>query len=267
MERVYVKAYYDWIEQMEKLTDAEIGRLFIGILEYARSGVEPEFSGREEILFPVFKAQMARDEKQTKANQTNGSKGGRPKKEETENNPTEPIETENNPSEPIETEKTEPKPNKKKEIRNKKKEKEEEYISSSSSPACAGEAEEVVNVWNTLGLNKVTAVKAGSKRQIMLSARIREYGLDRVLEAVEKVRQSNYLRGGGQNGWMITFDWFLCPNNFVKVLEGNYDNRAAPPKPPERRVQEQHYEQRTYNPAEFGGLSKAQLEELERGVS
>ena len=22
---------------------------------------------------------------------------------------------------------------------------------------------------------------------------------------------------------MITFDWFVKPNNFVKVLEGNYD--------------------------------------------
>ena len=26
-------------------------------------------------------------------------------------------------------------------------------------------------------------------------------------------------------GWMITFDWFLLPSNFQKVLEGNYDNR------------------------------------------
>ena len=23
---------------------------------------------------------------------------------------------------------------------------------------------------------------------------------------------------------MITFDWFVLPNNFPKVLEGNYDN-------------------------------------------
>jgi hypothetical protein len=23
---------------------------------------------------------------------------------------------------------------------------------------------------------------------------------------------------------MITFDWFVKPNNFVKVLEGNYNN-------------------------------------------
>ena len=25
---------------------------------------------------------------------------------------------------------------------------------------------------------------------------------------------------------MITFDWFVRPENFLKVLEGNYDNRA-----------------------------------------
>ena len=24
-------------------------------------------------------------------------------------------------------------------------------------------------------------------------------------------------------GWIITFDWFVRPNNFIKVLEGNYE--------------------------------------------
>ena len=24
--------------------------------------------------------------------------------------------------------------------------------------------------------------------------------------------------------WVITFDWFIKPNNFIKVLEGNYDD-------------------------------------------
>ena len=59
----------------------------------------------------------------------------------------------------------------------------------------------------------------------MIVARIAEYGIDDVLKAVEKVRGSTFLRGGSQRGWMITFEWFARPNNFPKVLEGQYDDK------------------------------------------
>ncbi len=32
------------------------------------------------------------------------------------------------------------------------------------------------------------------------------------------------MKGKNKNGWVITFDWFVLPNNFPKVLEGNYDS-------------------------------------------
>ena len=75
----YVKAYFDWIEQTAALSDAERGRLFIAILEYARSGLEPKLDGREGILFPVFRAQLDRDNERAKTSSENGKKGGRPK--------------------------------------------------------------------------------------------------------------------------------------------------------------------------------------------
>ena len=57
----------------------------------------------------------------------------------------------------------------------------------------------------------------------MLRARVREYGTEAVLQAIEKIRQSAFLRGQNAKGWVITFEWFVRPNNFPKVLEGNYD--------------------------------------------
>ena len=66
MSKCYVKAYYDWIEQTAALSDAERGRLFIAVLEYARSGLEPKLDGRESILFPVFRATIDRDNKVAK---------------------------------------------------------------------------------------------------------------------------------------------------------------------------------------------------------
>ena len=77
MSKCYVKAYYDWIEQTAALSDAERGRLFIAILEYARSGLEPKLDGRESILFPVFRATIDRDNKVAKTNAQNGALGGR----------------------------------------------------------------------------------------------------------------------------------------------------------------------------------------------
>ena len=77
MNKCYVKAYYDWIEQTAALSDAERGRLFIAVLEYARSGLEPKLDGRESILFPVFQATIDRDNQKSKTNSQNGALGGR----------------------------------------------------------------------------------------------------------------------------------------------------------------------------------------------
>lgn len=57
----YVKAFYDWPEQMSALTDAEKGRLFVAILKYGETGEILEMQGAERILFPVFKAQIDRE--------------------------------------------------------------------------------------------------------------------------------------------------------------------------------------------------------------
>lgn len=77
MAKRYVKAYYDWIEQTAALSDAERGRLFIAILEYARSGLEPKLDGRESILFPVFRSLIDRDAETSATLAANGAKGGR----------------------------------------------------------------------------------------------------------------------------------------------------------------------------------------------
>ena len=77
MGKCYVKAYYDWIEQTAALEDDERGRLFVAILEYARSGTFPELSGREAVLFPVFRAIIDRDNQKAEVNSKNGLLGGR----------------------------------------------------------------------------------------------------------------------------------------------------------------------------------------------
>ncbi len=91
----------------------------------------------------------------------------------------------------------------------------------------------VADLWNKSGLPAVRAVKPGSNRYKMLKARLAEYGENELADAVEKAKNSAFLKGQNPNGWVITFDWFLKPNNFIKVLEGNYDTREKRTSSPE----------------------------------
>ena len=104
-------------------------------------------------------------------------------------------------------------------------EKEEDIISDSKESDCQTKnVRRAVEMWNQIGVLSVSKLKAGSTRYRMLNARIKEYGIDKVLEAIEKVNRSSFLKGNNSRGWVISFDWFVKPNNFVKVLDGNYDN-------------------------------------------
>lgn len=86
---------------------------------------------------------------------------------------------------------------------------------------------EIIDAWNSLGLSKVTKIVPGKDRDRLLKARIKEYGVESILEAIEKIRTSDFLMGKNKNGWTIDFDWFIRPNNFPKVLDGNYDNKKG----------------------------------------
>ena len=93
-----------------------------------------------------------------------------------------------------------------------------------------GDFDRVAEAWNSLGLSKVSKIASGTERYNLLNKRIKDYGIDRVLEAIENVRKSSFLMGGGKNGWTATFDWFIKPNNFPKVLDGNYIDTDKPNK-------------------------------------
>jgi len=63
------------------------------------------------------------------------------------------------------------------------------------------------------------------KRKGNIRARIREYGKDVFADMIRRASKSNFLKGENKNGWKATFDWMLKPNNFQKIIEGNYDNK------------------------------------------
>lgn len=85
--------------------------------------------------------------------------------------------------------------------------------------------QQIIDKWNESGFTKIRAI--GGEREKLLKARIKEYSVELIIEAIEVASQSNFLKGGGDRGWIMDFTWFVKPNNFIKVLEGGrYVDRA-----------------------------------------
>ena len=89
------------------------------------------------------------------------------------------------------------------------------------------DVEKVKAAWNTLGLKTIIRIDAGTERGRQTKARIQDFGVDAVLEAIENVRNSDFLCGKNKKKWTATYDWFIAPSNFQKVLEGNYSMTYA----------------------------------------
>ena len=90
----YLKVWTSFREDMSALGDAEKGRLFVAMLEYAENGEEPTISGNERFIWPIAKKTIDLLAKRAEQLRENGEKGGRPT--ETKENQTEPNETKEN---------------------------------------------------------------------------------------------------------------------------------------------------------------------------
>ena len=113
-------------------------------------------------------------------------------------------------------------------------EKEKEGGTLSDESVCRPQdVRQVVEAWNALGIQTIKKVPPSTtKTGQMLRARIKEYGIGSVLEAIEMVRASDFLMGNNSKGWTPTLDWFSRPNNFLKIVNGNYQNKDQPAQKP-----------------------------------
>lgn len=85
--------------------------------------------------------------------------------------------------------------------------------------------EEAINLWNTLadqGFKQVSRRGENTKSGKMLKARLLEYTKEQWEQAIDNIRRSELLKKNQQK-W-FDFDWFVCPSNFVKVLDGKYNS-------------------------------------------
>lgn len=62
------------------------------------------------------------------------------------------------------------------------------------------------------------------RRKKVLNIRAKQYGKNAIITVFEKSFKSKFLTGENNHGWKADFDWILRPENFVKILEGRYDD-------------------------------------------
>ena len=108
-------------------------------------------------------------------------------------------------------------------------EKELETDSDAPSPP-VGETrgcDEVVSQFNSIcvSLNKVGGMTE-PRRKAVQSA-LNAVGQEKLTELFRKAEASDFLTKRNSTGWKAVFDWLLKPENYTKVLEGNYDNRNS----------------------------------------
>ena len=103
--------------------------------------------------------------------------------------------------------------------------KEYTYVKNEFSRVC----EEIKNNWIKIAHEyklSGTQLKITEKRKRVINNLLKEYSLEEVIQSMEKIHTSSFLQGNNKTGWQIAFDWFINKSNFLKVLEGNYDDKA-----------------------------------------
>jgi hypothetical protein len=83
--------------------------------------------------------------------------------------------------------------------------------------------ESIIKSFNATCTSLPKIGKLTPKRKSALKSRIKESSIEEVKEVFFLVEKSDFL-SGRSTSWKANFDWVLNPNNFLKIIEGNYAN-------------------------------------------
>lgn len=87
--------------------------------------------------------------------------------------------------------------------------------------------EKIVKSFNEICKSFSPVKQLTDKRKKHIRARYTKHPLDEILTVFKKMEASSFLKGDN-NRWQASFDWvFKNEDNFVKVLEGKYDDKEV----------------------------------------
>lgn len=254
MEKKSFIVHEQWVAMFADAPDADVGAIFKAMMKYTMTGEIAEVSPMQKIILKMmidtYEADKAKyEETCRKRKEAVEKRWNKPIQADTneyksiqmyddvsksDTNVYNPIQTDTDKDKELDKDK-----DKDKELDNnipfpsgKGFKKKDDKSSQKENRIPQDTLNEIIARWNTLPdpVPRLTTLKAGTKRYESLSARLSEYGTDDVMIAIEKVRKSSFLCGRSST-WHISFDWFVLPNNFPKVLDGNYTDSEQEQKP------------------------------------
>ncbi len=94
------------------------------------------------------------------------------------------------------------------------------------TPSPFADYQAIIDLFNKICTSLPKAQNVSDKRKKQIRSIIRQFNPD-FKSVFEKIEKSDFLTGrnGKWNG--CGFDWIMNPSNFVKIIEGNYDNKEG----------------------------------------
>ena len=111
----------------------------------------------------------------------------------------------------------------------------------------------IIDLFNSICTSYKPVESVDRKRTAAIESLLHIYSLEKIKEAFTKAEASEFLKGT-KDGWRMTFDWVIVPDNMAKVLSGNYDNWNGKKKPSNKFGQ---FHQREYD---YGAMQQALLQ-------
>lgn len=226
--------YRNWWETFRKLPNELRLEVYDNIMQYAFNNEMGEISVFAGVVIDMAKPLLDKDRAKYEAicqrNKANGLRGGRPRNpEKPSNNPGNPVgylgsekKTQENPEKPYNDKVTNDKV-----INDKVK----DNIESNDSLSVVTDVDktnyiEIVAFYNRSveGRNITSCVKLTENRKAAIRARLKEFGREKVFEAITKVAESSFCNGRNDRNWKADFDFVFNANKMAKILEGKYDD-------------------------------------------
>ncbi len=90
--------------------------------------------------------------------------------------------------------------------------------------------EAVLKIFNNYNLKCVKQPKVkllSDERKKMINYCIKSYGFENVDKMLDKVADSDWLAGKNRFNWIACFNWIFTPKNFIRIIEGEFDNKPG----------------------------------------
>lgn len=211
---IFYKSYY---EGTCELSDEERGQLYVAIMDYVFTGNDPELKGTLNMAFKLIKPTLDANIKRREG----GKKGGRPKKAKAENSNEKNHRFSKNENHTFDENQNLKRREENSNNKNKSKRIEKEKTPTESKRK---RAEGVMEAYNMICTSLPKARSLTEQRIRHVNARLEEHSPDDIRTVFDKAQASRFLSGKVKE-WRADFDWLINANNFVKVLEGRYDDR------------------------------------------